>query len=98
DGSTARLPDTQGDTQPAPSAPIGAGADLELATVPGAMFAELPLTALRPNPRQPRQVFDEDALGELAHSIREFGVLQPVVVRALPSEAAEAEQDEPCWE
>jgi ParB family chromosome partitioning protein len=50
--------------------------------VPGATFAELPLAAIHANARQPRQVFDEDALAELAHSIREFGVLQPVVVRA----------------
>jgi ParB family chromosome partitioning protein len=41
----------------------------------------LPLAAIHPNAKQPRQVFDEDALVELAHSIREFGVLQPVVVR-----------------
>jgi ParB family chromosome partitioning protein len=50
--------------------------------VPGASFAELPVTSIHPNPRQPRQAFDEDALAELTHSIREFGVLQPVVVRA----------------
>ena len=49
--------------------------------VPGATFRELPITAIRPNPRQPRQVFDDEALAELAHSIREFGLLQPVVVR-----------------
>ena len=49
--------------------------------VPGARFAELDIAAIHANPRQPRQVFDEDALGELTHSIREFGVLQPVVVR-----------------
>jgi ParB family chromosome partitioning protein len=52
------------------------------APVPGATFAELPVEAIHPNPKQPRQVFDEDALAELTHSIREFGVLQPVVVRA----------------
>ncbi|MDT4923065.1 MAG: ParB family transcriptional regulator, chromosome partitioning protein [Pseudonocardiales bacterium] len=52
------------------------------APVPGATFAELPLAAIHANARQPRQVFDEDALAELAHSIHEFGVLQPVVVRA----------------
>jgi ParB family chromosome partitioning protein len=56
-----------------------------LTPVPGATFAELPISEIKPNPRQPRQVFDEEALAELAHSIREFGVLQPVVVRALPS-------------
>jgi ParB family chromosome partitioning protein len=55
--------------------------DGEPAPVPGASFAELPVTAIHPNPKQPRQVFDEDALAELSHSIREFGVLQPVVVR-----------------
>jgi ParB family chromosome partitioning protein len=49
--------------------------------VPGASFAELPVAAIHPNAKQPRQVFDEDALAELTHSIREFGVLQPVVVR-----------------
>ncbi|MDP9092701.1 MAG: ParB/RepB/Spo0J family partition protein [Actinomycetota bacterium] len=50
--------------------------------VPGASFAELPLSAIHPNAKQPRQVFDEDALAELTHSVREFGVLQPIVVRA----------------
>ena len=55
-----------------PTEPIG---------VPGANFAELEAAAIRANPRQPRQVFDDDSLGELTHSIREFGVLQPVVVR-----------------
>lgn len=50
--------------------------------VPGAAFAELPVTSIHPNAKQPRQVFDEDALNELTHSVREFGVLQPVVVRA----------------
>ena len=52
-----------------------------LLPVPGAVFAELPLDEIRPNPRQPRTVFDEDALDELVGSIREIGVLQPVVVR-----------------
>jgi ParB family transcriptional regulator, chromosome partitioning protein len=53
--------------------------------VPGATFAELAVADIHPNPRQPRQVFDEDALAELTHSIREFGVLQPVVVRVDPA-------------
>ena len=34
-----------------------------------------------PNPKQPRQVFDDEALEELSHSVREFGLLQPIVVR-----------------
>jgi len=55
--------------------------DEGLTAVPGATFAELPVTAIRPNPKQPRTVFDEDELAELAHSIGEIGVLQPIVVR-----------------
>ena len=45
---------------------------------------EIPVELVRPNPRQPRRSFDEGALAELAESIRARGVLQPVVVRALP--------------
>ncbi|HET7800357.1 MAG TPA: ParB N-terminal domain-containing protein, partial [Humibacillus xanthopallidus] len=45
-----------------------------LAPVPGAEFAELPVDSIRPNPKQPRTVFDEDQLAELVHSIREIGV------------------------
>ncbi|MDI5970554.1 ParB/RepB/Spo0J family partition protein [Streptomyces sp. SL13] len=47
----------------------------------GAYFAELPIDEIIPNPRQPREVFDEDALAELVTSVREVGLLQPVVVR-----------------
>jgi len=54
---------------------------LGLATVAGAYFAELPVGAISPNARQPRQVFDEEAMAELVHSVREIGLLQPVVVR-----------------
>ncbi len=53
----------------------------DLVEVPGARFAEVPVSAIRPNPRQPRTVFDDDDLTELVGSIREVGVLQPVVVR-----------------
>ncbi|MEU4172358.1 ParB/RepB/Spo0J family partition protein [Streptomyces sp. NPDC026665] len=51
----------------------------------GAHFAELPLDAITPNPRQPREIFDEDALAELVTSIKEVGLLQPVVVRQVGS-------------
>lgn len=54
----------------------------ELVPVPGATFAELPLDAIHPNARQPRTVFDEGELDELIGSIRQIGVLQPIVVRA----------------
>ena len=63
-----------------------------LAPVPGAEFAELPVDSIRPNPKQPRTVFDQDQLAELVHSIREIGVLQPVVVRRIAdAELAEAD-------
>ena len=71
---------------PGTSAPDGAGPALRqrgvgLVAVPGAHFAEVPVAAIRPNPRQPRKAFDEGALAELVSSISEVGVLQPVVVR-----------------
>lgn len=50
----------------------------------GASYQEIPISQIVPNPRQPRQVFDEDALAELVHSIREFGLMQPIVVRHSP--------------
>ena len=56
----------------------------------GAIYREIEPSAIEPNPRQPRQVFDEEALAELVHSIREFGLMQPIVVRAIPDTAAGA--------
>ena len=50
----------------------------------GAVYREIDPDLIEPNPRQPRQVFDEEALAELVHSIREFGLMQPIVVRAMP--------------
>ncbi len=52
----------------------------------GAVYREVDPKLIDPNPRQPRQVFDEEALSELVHSIKEFGVMQPIVVRAMPAE------------
>jgi ParB family transcriptional regulator, chromosome partitioning protein len=52
-----------------------------LSPVPGARFAEIPVAAIEPNARQPRTVFDEEALEELKASITEVGLLQPIVVR-----------------
>lgn len=55
----------------------------ELVSVGGARFAEVPIAEIRPNPKQPRTVFDEDQLAELVSSISEVGLLQPIVVRPL---------------
>jgi ParB family chromosome partitioning protein len=81
DGDSASTAiDASADASPA-TGPTAVGTDIGLVPVNGAEFAELPVDQVRANPRQPRQVFDEDSLAELTHSVREFGVLQPVVVR-----------------
>jgi ParB family transcriptional regulator, chromosome partitioning protein len=82
-----------GDSE-APTAPAGSeGAPVEqlepiapvsretLVEVPGARFAEVPVEEIHPNRKQPRTVFDEDDMLELVHSVREIGILQPIVVR-----------------
>ena len=61
----------------------------ELVPVPGARFAEIPVELIHPNPRQPRQVFDEEDIAELAASIAEVGLLQPIVVRQVPTAPGE---------
>ncbi|MFT4216018.1 MAG: ParB/RepB/Spo0J family partition protein [Micropruina sp.] len=55
----------------------------------GSYYTELPVDSIRPNPKQPRQVFEEDALDELVESIREVGLLQPIVARPLGNDAYE---------
>lgn len=65
--------------------------------VAGAHFAELPLDSITPNPRQPRVVFDDEALDELVTSIREVGLLQPVVVRQSAPERYELIMGERRW-
>lgn len=58
-----------------------AAEDAELSQVPGIRLIQIDPNSIVPNPRQPRTHFDEDHLAELVHSVREFGVLQPVIVR-----------------
>lgn len=69
---------TAGTPESLPGAPVNG-----LAPVAGARFAEIPLDQVQPNRVQPRTVFDAEALQELVDSIREVGLLQPVVVRTL---------------
>jgi ParB family chromosome partitioning protein len=64
-------------------APEAAEGTEGLTAVDGAYFAELPIDAITPNPKQPRTVFDQEAMDELVHSIQEVGLLQPVVVRSV---------------
>lgn len=75
----------------------GSAADAGMRPVDGAYFAEIPLESITPNPRQPREVFDEEALAELVHSIREVGLLQPVVVRQSGPERYELIMGERRW-
>lgn len=91
-GSTAETASHQGPSEPRGSASTGGtrrGTDASAVTTRdepadtgiGARLVELSVEEIVPNPRQPREVFDEDDLQELAHSIRELGVMQPIVVR-----------------
>jgi ParB family chromosome partitioning protein len=62
---------------------------VDLVDVPGVRFAEIPVSDIHPNRKQPRSVFDEDDMAELIHSVREIGVLQPIVVRTSTEEGGE---------
>ncbi len=68
-----------------------------LEPVHGAYFAELPVEQIRPNAVQPRQIFDEEAMAELVHSVREVGLLQPIVVRRIADDAYELIMGERRW-
>jgi ParB family transcriptional regulator, chromosome partitioning protein len=63
----------------------------------GAYFAELPLEQIVPNHWQPRQVFEEEAMTELVHSIKEIGLLQPIVVRRSDGDSYELVMGERRW-
>jgi len=63
----------------------------------GPRYQDIAIDAIRRNPRNPRSVFDEDALVELTHSIREFGLLQPIVVREVPGGGFELVMGERRW-
>jgi len=68
-----------------------------LAPVPGARFAEIPVAEIVPNPKQPRQVFDEEALDELKISNEVVGFLQPIVVREMAPGTYELVMGERRW-
>jgi ParB family chromosome partitioning protein len=103
--ATAEVPQTRTASEPtAPPAPTPVAVPEppspnrpELAPVPGARFAEIAVNTIQPNPRQPRQVFDDEALEELKASIQEVGFLQPIVVRELGPERYELVMGERRW-
>lgn len=78
------FPDSEASPATAIAAVEQAVASDQLITVPGARLARLDPESIVPNAHQPRSVFDADDLAELVHSVREFGVLQPIVVRPHP--------------
>jgi len=78
---------SNGDSQAPPLAPVP----------DGSYFAELPLDSISPNPRQPRTAFDEEAMNELVESVREVGLLQPIVVRPLGGARFELVMGERRW-
>jgi ParB family transcriptional regulator, chromosome partitioning protein len=79
----------------------GVNADREgftgLVPVAGAHFTEIPVERITANGRQPREVFDEDAMAELVESIRSVGLLQPIVVRAVAAGRYELVVGERRW-
>lgn len=84
------------DVKSSPSSASDAPRPADVATdgllqVPGARFAEIPTNSIRPNSKQPRSNFDEEEMDELVHSVKEIGVLQPIVVRPDTSGVAEYE-------
>lgn len=100
----AQAPAAEETTSPAapmPSAPAAPASSpdrpQELFPVPGARFAEIPVGSIVPNPKQPRQVFDDEMLDELKTSIKEVGFLQPIVVREMGSDKYELVMGERRW-
>jgi ParB family chromosome partitioning protein len=105
-GLAALIPTTPGDG----SAPVGAGnsryplpgagvidGERVGGTVTGASYREVPTSSIEPNPQQPRRAFDEEALKELTHSIKEFGLLQPIVVREIEPDRYQLVMGERRW-
>ena len=88
-------PNLSGPTDSAPSTETSAPS--ATGSVAGAVYREVPIDSIKPNAKQPRQVFDEDALAELEFSINEFGLMQPIVVRALPDDQFELVMGERRW-
>ena len=83
-GSTPRVVPVEPVAQSVSNVSRETSEENELLPVPGASFAEIAIDQIVPNAKQPREVFDEDDLKELSASIKEVGVLQPVVVRNIP--------------
>lgn len=98
-GSTPATAVIEAPAVPSQPVPASAATDRpnELFPVPGARFAEIPVGSIVPNPKQPRQVFDDEMLEELKVSIQEVGFLQPIVVREMGPDKYELVMGERRW-
>ncbi|MBY6687927.1 MULTISPECIES: ParB/RepB/Spo0J family partition protein [unclassified Rhodococcus (in: high G+C Gram-positive bacteria)] len=81
-------------TAPSPTPPSIVEDDLSPA---GAVYREIAPSKIEPNPKQPRSVFEQEALDELVHSIREFGLMQPIVVRQIGDDRYQLVMGERRW-
>ncbi|MGW0020109.1 ParB/RepB/Spo0J family partition protein [Rhodococcus sp. NPDC003382] len=79
------------------ASPATASTEQPLPSPTGAVYVEVPIDRIEANPKQPRQVFDEEALAELVHSIREFGLMQPIVVRRTEGDRFQLVMGERRW-
>lgn len=94
-GRTAAEKAAREASAPTPTPPVRSSEeDLSPA---GAVYREIDPKLIQPNAKQPRSVFDEEALTELIHSIREFGLMQPIVVRPVADGRYELVMGERRW-
>lgn len=94
-GTAGMPPAADGGRLVGPATPVAEAAPVP--QEPGAYFAELSVDSVRANPRQPREVFDEEALQQLAVSLAQVGLLQPVVVRPAENGTFELVMGERRW-
>ena len=80
-GIGALIPTSAPDSERAVDVFFGTSESSDLSAIPGVVLRDIPLDQITPNPQQPRREFRQEELDELTHSIKEFGVFQPIVVR-----------------
>jgi ParB family chromosome partitioning protein len=95
--TAAPAPSAGSSSTPRPSHSVELSSVSAPTPVAGAVYREIDLATIRPNPQQPRTQFDDESLAELEHSIREFGLLQPIVVRETSPGSYELVMGERRW-
>lgn len=80
-GLSTLIPTERGATEDAPTQATSIGVEPPAAELPNSALRDVPTSSIEPNPNQPRVHFDEESLNDLAKSIKEIGVLQPLLVR-----------------